>query len=48
MVIVFMLACGGDVKHLDGFSSEETCKAAIPKVRAGFIGQTPLIDCIQK
>ena len=48
MLIILVLTCGQSIAEIPGFGSEEKCKDAIPKVRAGYIGQSPLIDCVQK
>ena len=48
MLIILVLACGSSIVEVPNFTSEESCKEAIPKVRAAYVGNNPLIDCVRK
>lgn len=48
IIILVLMTCGQSIGEIAGFSSEEACKDAIPKVRAGYVGSNPLIDCVKK
>jgi hypothetical protein len=48
ILVIMTLSCGSSIAEVSNFASQETCEAAVVKVRAAFIAQNPVVMCLQK